>query len=64
MERLSFVAQFKIKFLLPSTGCRKVLGKMFDNECVNFNSSDNITIDGCNFHFPLLRLMIGSLVLI
>ena len=46
MERLSFVAQFKIKFLLPSTGCRKVLGKMPDNKCVNFNSSDNITIDG------------------
>ena len=27
-ERLSFTTQFKIEFLLPFTGCRKVLGKM------------------------------------
>ena len=26
--RLSFITQFKIEFLLPFTGCRKVLGKM------------------------------------
>ena len=28
MKRLSFITQFKIEFLLPSLGCRKVLGKM------------------------------------
>ena len=28
---LSFIIQFKIDFLLPFTGCRKVLGKMPDN---------------------------------
>ena len=28
MKRLSFITQFKIAFLLPFTGCRKVLGKM------------------------------------
>ena len=27
-KRLSFITQFKIEFLLPFTGCRKVLGKM------------------------------------
>ena len=26
--RLSFITQFKIEFLIPFTGCRKVLGKM------------------------------------
>ena len=30
MKRLSFITQFKIEFLLPFTGCRKVLGKMLD----------------------------------
>ena len=30
MKRLSFITQFKIEFLLPSTGCRKMLGKMPD----------------------------------
>ena len=30
MKRLSFITQFKIEFLLPFTGCRKVLGKMPD----------------------------------
>ena len=28
MKRLSLVTQFKIEFLLPPTGCTKVLGKM------------------------------------
>ena len=28
--RLSFITQFKIEFLRPFTGCRKVLGKMSD----------------------------------
>ena len=28
LKRLSFIAQFKIDFLLPFTGCRKVLRKM------------------------------------
>ena len=28
MKRLSFITQFKIEFLLPFTGCRKVLGKI------------------------------------
>ena len=28
MKRLSFITQFKIEFLLPFNGCRKVLGKM------------------------------------
>ena len=28
MKGLSFIAQFKIDFLLPFTGCRKVLRKM------------------------------------
>ena len=27
-KRLSFITQFKIEFLLPYTGCRKVLTKM------------------------------------
>ena len=27
MKKLSFITQFKIEFLLPFTGCRKVLGK-------------------------------------
>ena len=26
--RLRFITQFKIEFLLPLSGCRKVLGKM------------------------------------
>ena len=30
LKRLSFIAQFKINVLLPFTGCRKVLRKMFD----------------------------------
>ena len=30
MKGLSFVNQFKIKFLQLSTGCRKVLGRMPD----------------------------------
>ena len=30
MKRLSSITQFKIEFLLPFTGCRKVLGKMPD----------------------------------
>ena len=30
-KRLSFITQFKIEFLLPLTGCRKVLGKMPEN---------------------------------
>ena len=28
MERLSFLTQFKIEFILSLTGCRKVLGKI------------------------------------
>ena len=28
LERLSFITQFKIEFLLLLTGCRKMLGKM------------------------------------
>ena len=28
MKRLSLITQFKIEFLLPFTGCRKVLGKI------------------------------------
>ena len=28
MKKLSFITQFKIEFLLPFTGCRKMLGKM------------------------------------
>ena len=28
MKKLSFITQFEIEFLLQSTGCRKVLGKM------------------------------------
>ena len=28
MKRLSLITQFKIEFLLPFTGCRKVLRKM------------------------------------
>ena len=28
MKRLSYITQFKIEFLLPFTGLRKVLGKM------------------------------------
>ena len=28
IKKLSFVAPFKIEFLLPCTRCRKVLGKM------------------------------------
>ena len=30
MKRLSFITQFRIEFLLPFTGCRKMLGKMPD----------------------------------
>ena len=29
--RLSFITQLKIEFVLPITGCRKVLGKMPDS---------------------------------
>ena len=28
MTRLSFITQFKIEFLIPFTGCRKMLRKM------------------------------------
>ena len=34
MKRLSFITQFKIELLLPFSGCRKVPGKMPDNELV------------------------------
>ena len=30
IKRLSFIIAFKIEFLLPFNGCRKVLGKMPD----------------------------------
>ena len=30
MKRVNFITQFKNEFLLPFTGCRKVLGKMPD----------------------------------
>ena len=33
--RLSFITQFKIEFLWPFTGCRKVLGKMPDTQNEN-----------------------------
>ena len=36
MKRLSFITQFKIELLLPFSGCRKVPGKMPDNELVCF----------------------------
>ena len=39
--RLSFVTQLKIEFLLPFTGCRKVLGKM--PECVLFTKQTEST---------------------
>ena len=29
--RLSFISEFKIEFLQPYIGCRKVLGKMSDD---------------------------------
>ena len=32
MKRLSYITQFKIEFLLPFTGCRKVLGNVPDKE--------------------------------
>ena len=41
MKRLSFITQFKIGFLLPFTGCRKVFGKMPEYEIHMFNVSDN-----------------------
>ena len=28
MKRLNLITEFKLEFLLPFTGCRKVLGKM------------------------------------
>ena len=28
MKKLGFITQFKIEFLLPFTGCRKMLGKV------------------------------------
>ena len=31
-KKFSFITQYKIEFLLPFTGCRKVLGKMPDEE--------------------------------
>ena len=31
MKRLNFTSQFMIEFLLPFTGCRKVLGKAPEN---------------------------------
>ena len=38
MKRLSFITQFKIDFLLPFSGCRKVLGKMpvVSTHCENY----------------------------
>ena len=39
--RLSFITHFKFEFLLPFTGCRKVLGKM--PECVTVTTKYNIT---------------------
>ena len=33
MKRLSLITQFKIEFLLPFIGCRKVLGKMPEVTC-------------------------------
>ena len=36
--RLSFFTQFKIEFLLPFTGCRKVFGKMPDNEVKQYEN--------------------------
>ena len=31
MKRLSFITQFKVQFLVPFTGYKKVLGKMPDS---------------------------------
>ena len=52
LERLSFIIQFKIEFLLPFTGCRKVLGKMPENfiqgknmlfcRCLHFQKQNNV----------------------
>ena len=45
MKRLSFITQFKVEFLLPFTGCRKVLGKMsvhiktMETYCVSCNKN-------------------------
>ena len=37
--RLSFIAQFKIEFLLLFTGCRKVLGKMPENPVKHYEGA-------------------------
>ena len=35
MKKLSFITQFKIEFLLPLTGFRKILGKMSVSKLVD-----------------------------
>ena len=32
-DEIGFITQFKIEFLLPFTGCRKMLGEMPENVC-------------------------------
>ena len=41
MKRLSFITQFKIEFLVPFTGCRKVLRKMPTDEQNIFPFAEN-----------------------
>ena len=43
--RLSFITQFKIEFLWPFTGCRKVLGKMPDTQNENNYISCAISLE-------------------
>ena len=59
MMRLSFKTQFKIEFLLPFTGSRKVLGKMITlkqmERLENFSHESNLYIIFCCIHLSLFH---------
>ena len=44
MERLSFIIQFKVEFLLLFTSCRKVLGKMPAFDAGVFRGDEKISL--------------------
>ena len=63
--RLSFITQFKIEFLWPFTGCRKVLGKMPDTQMKIITSvmchiSGTVYSRWLWFLLHLLKMMMSS----
>ena len=51
MKRLSFKTQFKIEFLLPFTGCRKVLEKIPEDSLSKLRETVSVIIGRCCEYF-------------